>query len=450
MRFILILLLLTLICCSEKEEAQYDLVIYNVNLIDGVSDQIQVGKNVYIKGNSIHSISSDEPALNEKIIDGSGKYLIPGLFDCHIHTTDYKSDFPKFMHYGVTSVFITGGSICTNENYQRMREMGEQDSLPSPRVFHTSQHFSMEGRHPSKTYPSNDWKDGETIFFLKDTVQIKQLVEQVAQYPIVGIKLTIEDGPAPPFVDRIPQSFINKTVDEASKHGLEVFAHVSDNEELRMAIEGGVQNLVHYTGVNVDFNDPSHLSLLNKLIARNPSWITTLMIDKSFIYPIYPEWFNNKYLLPEYVELQNSISPGLVKRAESYLDILKEDYGVSESSVEAFFKPQAEDINELSEMGFNMVLGTDTGNTFIFPGYGLHEEMELLEMGGLKPMDILKMGTINAAKMLKVSEKLGSIEEGKLADMILLDQNPLDSIKNTLTINTIIKNGRIQKRIADD
>jgi imidazolonepropionase-like amidohydrolase len=97
--------------------------------------------------------------------------------------------------------------------------------------------------------------------------------------------------------------------------------------------------------------------------------------------------------------------------------------------------------------GVNMVLGTDTGNSLILPGYSLHEEMQLLELGGIEPIDIIKMGTHNAAKMMKVEENLGSIEEGKLADFILLNENPLEAIRNTLSIEKVVKNGKIQHRI---
>lgn len=111
---------------------------------------------------------------------------------------------------------------------------------------------------------------------------------------------------------------------------------------------------------------------------------------------------------------------------------------------------QVSDIKTLYENGVNLVLGTDTGNDYNFHGYSLHEEMQLLEMGGMQPYDIIKMGTHNAAKMLDVQDRLGTIETGKIADMILLDKNPLESISNTLSINTVIKNGVIQKRIKYD
>jgi len=433
--------------CDSKDTNQFDLVVANVNLIDGTGKAMQKQVSIGIKDGKITAIDSILPSSN--IINGEGKYLIPGLFDCHVHTEDFENDFPKYVHYGVTSIFITGGSICTNENYKIMRELGNQDSVPAPYVFHTSQHFTMEDRHPSKTYVSDKWRDGISIFYLKDTVQIEKLVQEVAKYPITGIKITIEEGPTPPFVERIPQEFIDKTVKEASKYDLEVFAHVSDNLELKMAIDAGVQNLVHFTGVDIIPEDSVQVALLKKFRQRNPSWVTTLMIDKSFLYPIYPEWFNEEHLLPEYQRKKENITPDYIARAEMTRAILKEAYGVESNSFYDLMQPQVEDVQLLYDQGFNMVLGTDVGDEFNLLGYSLHEEMQILEEGGMEPVDIIKMGTFNAANMMYAQDSLGSIEVGKIANLILLDKNPLESIRNTLTINKVIKNGVVQDRLIE-
>lgn len=448
-QLITLISILFLAGCTSEQSDQFDLVISNVNLIDGTGRPLQAGVSIGIQEGKIVAIDTAYLGHKENRIDGTGKFLIPGLFDGHVHTGNFKRDFPRFIHYGVTSIFITGGSQCTNDYYILMRKQGNQDTIPAPIVFHTSQHFSMEGRHPSKTYSNNNWRDGKSIFYLKDTLQIQHLVQEVSKYPIVGIKLTIEDGPAPPFVERIPQSFIDKTVKEASKYGLEVFAHVSDNIELEMAINGGVQNLVHFTGVNIDPKDSIQMKLLKSFLIRDPSWVTTLMIDKSFLYPLHPEWFESESMISAYKESIHELNPSLIKRAEIYISILMEEYGLTDNSLEAFMIPQVEDIRFLNGMGFNMVLGTDTGNDFNFPGYSLHEEMQLLELGGMEQLDIIKMGTLNAAKMMNAQDSLGSIEVGKIANFVLLDKNPLEDIGNTLSINSVIKRGVIQERIDE-
>ncbi len=443
---IVILCLISLGCSNQSID--YELLISNVNLIDGTGKPMQRGVNVYINNGRVEKIDSVQIEQTESVIDGTDKYLIPGLFDCHIHTTNYLQDFSNLIHYGVTSVFIPGGSLCTNEYFAAMRSIGNQDSVPAPRVFHTSQHFTMEGRHPVKTYGSSNWRDGETVFFLTDTAQIARLVKQVAQYPIMGIKVTIEDGPAPPFVERIPQGFVDKIVVEAEKYELEVFAHASDNVEFLMAVNAGAQNIIHYVGIDLDWTNEEHLSAVNALLDRDATIVTTLVIDKSFLYPLHPEWLEVPALNEAYPvdELHEMITPQAISRAERIAEMIKQDYGLDEIAMEKIFLPQVQDIQQLLDQEMNVTLGTDAGNLFNFHGYSLHEEMQLLEMGGLPTMDILKMGTFNAARMMHVQDSLGSIEPGKLADLILLDADPLTSISNTLKINTVIKNGVVQKR----
>jgi len=442
---ILILIILTL-ACGSKPLAEYDLLIKNVNLIDGTGKQLQKDVFVGIREGKIIDIQKNMFGLPKQTIDGTGKYLIPGLFDCHIHTSDYKRDFPRYVHYGVTSVFITGGSLCTNEYYAEMRQRGEQDSIPAPRVFHTSQHFSMEGRHPSKTYASPNWRDGESIFFLKDTLQIESLVQQVAKQPITGIKLTIEDGPHPPFVERMPQEFIKKTVEEATKHSLEVFAHVSDNVELEMGLDAGVQNYVHWTGIDIDFQKDT--LILKKLDAIKPSFITTLTIDKGFLYPLFSEWVEavRKEKVFDESDLAKANDSGYIARSKENIRFWEYYFQKEDISLTDIASFQVDDIKELQERGINFALGTDTG-TFVLPGYSLHEEMQLFELGGMNQLEIIKMGTLNAAKMMNAQDSLGSIEVGKIADMVLLDKNPLENIENTTSIQTVIKNGVVQKRL---
>ncbi|MGI9552524.1 MAG: amidohydrolase family protein, partial [Aurantibacter sp.] len=316
-------------------------------------------------------------------------------------------------------------------------------------VFHTSQHFTMEGRHPVKTYPQGSWIEGESVFYLRDTLQIEALVKQVAQFPIAGIKLTIEEGPTPPFVERIPQKFINKVAKEAKKNGTEVFAHVSDNTELSMAMKADIKNIIHYTGVDLDFERDK--TLIDSIYKNDISWVTTMMIDKSFMYALYPEWVEQvehmNLFNPEEVEMLRDSSS--IQEAKQYYLLLENYFGIKDPNLENIIKPYIEEIIVLKENGVNMVLGTDTGNRFIFPGYSMHEEMQLMELGGINPLEIIKMGTHNAAKMLKVLDTHGTIEEGKFADLVLLDKNPLEAIKNTLAIHTVIKNGTVQKRLAE-
>ena len=445
MRYLIIPFICCLVACKSEHPESLDLVISNVNLIDGTGMPMQTGVSVGIREGKIMVIDSALAYTAETEIDGSGKFLIPGLFDCHVHTNDFAGDFPKYIHYGVTSIFITGGSLCTNEYYAEMRAQGKQDTLPAPMVFHTSQHFTMEGRHPIKTYQGN-WVDGKSVFLLRDTLQIESLVKEVTQYPIVGIKLTIEDGPHPPWVERMPQEFINKVQKEAIKNGTEVYAHVSDNIELEMAMDAGIRNLVHWTGIDLDFQRDT--VLLDKIYRIRPSFITTFMIDKGFLYPVFPEWVETlrREGIFDEAYLAKADEPGNIARAKANMEFWQDYFQKDEVTLEDIASFQVEDIMVLAENGIRFALGTDSG-FFVLPGHSLHEEMQLFELGGMDQLEIIKMATLNAAEMLHAQDSLGSIEPGKIANMVLLDRNPLEEISNTLAISKVIKRGKIQKRI---
>ncbi|MGB5500705.1 MAG: amidohydrolase family protein, partial [Maribacter sp.] len=210
--------------------------------------------------------------------------------------------------------------------------------------------------------------------------------------------------------------------------------------------DAGIQNFVHWTGIDIDFQKDT--LLLKKLYAIEPSFITTLTIDKGFLYPLFPEWVEavRQERIFDEADLEKANDSSYIARSNDNIKfwryyLQKEDIGLTD--IASF---QVDDIKKLQKKAINFAMGTDTG-TFVLPGYSLHEEMLLFELGGMDRMEIIKMATLNAAKMMKVQDSLGSIEIGKLADMVLLDKNPLENIENTLGIHTVIKNGVVQKRL---
>jgi tetratricopeptide (TPR) repeat protein len=100
----------------------------------------------------------------------------------------------------------------------------------------------------------------------------------------------------------------------------------------------------------------------------------------------------------------------------------------------------------MAESGVPFLAGTDTPNPWAFPGFGLHDELELLVDAGLTPLQALQAATLNPARFFGRTDELGTIEEGKLADLVLLDANPLEDITNTKQIRDVIANGRLYRR----
>jgi imidazolonepropionase-like amidohydrolase len=111
---------------------------------------------------------------------------------------------------------------------------------------------------------------------------------------------------------------------------------------------------------------------------------------------------------------------------------------------------ETELVGEMHRAGVKILAGTDLGNPYVYPGFSLHDELALLVQAGLTPLEALQTATLNPAKFFGKETELGTIEKGKLADLVLLDANPLENINNTTKINAVVLNGRLLDRAALD
>jgi imidazolonepropionase-like amidohydrolase len=118
---------------------------------------------------------------------------------------------------------------------------------------------------------------------------------------------------------------------------------------------------------------------------------------------------------------------------------------------ETFVEKELEVVNAMHQAGIPFLAGTDTPpGVYIFPGFSLHEELQRFVAAGLTPMEALQTATLNPAKFLEMEDRLGTVEKGKLADLVLLDANPLEDIRNTQKIAAVIVNGRYLSRAELD
>jgi hypothetical protein len=124
--------------------------------------------------------------------------------------------------------------------------------------------------------------------------------------------------------------------------------------------------------------------------------------------------------------------------------------GGDDARAQQVLQKQFEIVGAMQKAGVPILAGTDTGNPFCFPGFSLHDELALLVIAGLSPVEALRAATLNPAKFFGLDQRLGTIEQGKIADLVLLDANPLLDIRNTQRINAVVSNGRLFDRKALD
>ncbi len=453
--FVFILLLSSNLTLSAQDH--YNIIITDVDLVDGTGVEIQSNVNIYIKDGLIKDILKIKKinATADNIIDGAGKYAIPGLFDAHYHFLNYRSrDMELYKeqgrlltHFGITSVLVTNGIV---EDMQEFKNLIKTNKVTSPRIFYTSRTSNIPGSHPSRGEDVKHFEEGVNINFVNDTLDIERIVKEAKEEGAVAVKLVIEDGPTPPLTERIPEEFIEKFSREADKLNIPVFAHISDMIEVKMAVDNGVDALLHGALVNWQKDEP----LIRQIAEKNISWVFTNMIPKAVLfYPLNPEWLEKedyKVFDKKYMDLLKD--PDGTKAAMPRMMISQILQTDSIPTFETFIKQLMRYNKEILDQEVNIVTGTDTGgpSPYILPGISVHEEMEMLQISGLDPLDIIKISTLNAAKMIGKSESLGSIEKEKLADLVLLNKNPLEDIVNTLSIFKVIKDGVIQERIKSE
>ncbi|HUQ92359.1 MAG TPA: amidohydrolase family protein [Bryobacteraceae bacterium] len=403
-------------------------------------------RTVVIEGERIQSIGSPEHPVRTprgaRVIDGRGKFLIPGLIDAHVHVT-YVLDFahltgdqifPLFLGNGVTSIRSTGDLIVAQKLLSRYAE--EHPEL-SPRLFLCSP--LIDGDPPFHGY----WGRAVT-----NPDKVPELVADMADWGVSTFKLYV--GTERP-VGR-------KVIEEAHKRGLVVTGHLG-KYSAQDAVADGIDCLEHIWGVfnfifppgavkpgvpalerraNVDLQSPIARDLIAAIKARGVFVDPTLAVFRNMLLladlPEYYQHPDNAHVPEPLMKYWMKYRAGRMSTTftPETLDLRKRE-----------FEKYKELTGILYRAGVPLLAGTDAPEPFCPPGFSLHQELEMLVESGLPPAAALQAATINNARVLRAEGKLGSIEPGKLADMVILNADPLALIQNSRKIFKVIKDGRV-------
>lgn len=429
--------------------------ITNVTVIDAVNG-IRTNQTVIYDGDEIVSVNPDgAPANVAKTIDGSGKYLIPGLWDFHVHLSydeRFTEDMPAlFLSYGVTSVRDTGGIL--RKMLPIVDKMRAPDAI-APRVWFagplldgTLVVYDGESRTEIGVRNATPDEARATIIELKD-----QGVDFIKIYEMVS-----------------PTVF-EAMVETAQELDLPIDSHVPLS--MRADIAGPrVDSIEHLR--NIEFECASNASeLYETRLERlnNPGGLSGFELRSSLhdlqrlpAIAAYDEARCDRVIDSLTSTMQvptlrmtalNQAPPFDKPDWNEALSRIREDArqewtamaaDLATNPVEAYtkFGEWARFLTgRMHQRGVPIGAGTDTPIFLAIPGYSLHSELEQLVASGLSPLEALSAATLRPAEYFGIEDEIGTVDPGKRADLLLLDANPLSNISNTRQISAVISKGR--------
>jgi imidazolonepropionase-like amidohydrolase len=430
----------------EQPSRQKPLVFTHVTVIDATGAPAQPDRTVVITGNRITALGkTGQVALppDARTVDGTGQFLVPGLWDMHVHIAG-QSYLPLFLANGVTGVREMHAFFP--DAILQMRQQVREGKLLGPRLIAAG--ALVDGEKPF-------WPGSLTARNAEEGRQaVQSLQKRGADFIKVYSKL-----PRPaylaiaeeakkvglPFVGHVPEAV---SAAEASDAGQKSFEHLygimlacsTDEEKLRKEEldtmtkldNPAIRTLMGRTQVKSldSYSDAKARALFNRFV-KNGTWQTPTLTVLRALASLDDEKFTQdsrvRYM-PLYI--RSGWKPNLPPAA---LANLKRTYKQALRLVTAMYRT-----------GVPFLAGTDVTNPYCFPGFSLHDELALLvEESKFTPMDALQCATRNPAKFLGLEKELGTVEKGKLADLLLLDANPLDNIKNTRKIAAVVVNGKL-------
>ena len=442
------------------------LVFKNVTVIDMTGKPLQAAMTVVIEGNSITKIGTTAKTKipkNAQVIDASGKFLIPGLWDMHVHLQE-KTPFPLFIANGVLGVRHMGGNLKQVFEWREAVRLGK---LLAPRIV-TCGSVVDDKNEPEDVISALTAEEGrKTVSINKnqgaDFIKVYDGVSREAYFALV------EEAKRQriPFAGHIPVAVTSFEASDAGQRSIEHLGNILRSSSTLPAneIEQRADTLVKPSGKPGDFSHiPARIAEQTKIelatydrrkaeqlfarFARNQTWqVPTLEIKRVLSYVDDGTFFNDsrmKYIpAAELEELKPENNFLLKYRTPEYIRVRK-----------LLYEKEFDLVREMHRAGVGFLLGTDIPG-YGFTGFTVHDELALFVQAGFTPLEALQTATINPAKFLDLDKSLGTIEKGKLANLVLLDADPLENIANTKKISAVIINGKylpkdsLQKMLAD-
>lgn len=454
----LIVLLLVFGCVRQSRAQTGSLFITHLTVIDMTGAAPRHNMTVVIKGKRISAIGRAgrvQIPYAAQVIDGSGKYLIPGLWDMHVHFTEVERSFPMFIANGVTGVRNMGGDL---EQLLRWRAQVLSGSLLGPRIVTCGP--IVDGPDPAAHGP---------VDIVANADEGRREVEKLKTSGADCIKV----------YDRLGRDAYLAIVKEAGKLGLPVVGHVplsitaeeasnlqqKSIEHLGNIFEGASTisaQLLQEESSSAPVTDPSEFP--RRIALRGERMLNTY--DEKKAQAMFAVFVRNKTWQVPTLEFKwaQTFFDDLLQKVDDRLKYVPESekqwwrpdknffarYRTPGYIVyrKRLFQKELKLVRDMHRAGVSFMTGTDLSGAYVFAGFSVHHEMELLVQAGFTPMEALQAATRNPAQFLGEENSAGTVEVGKFADLVILDADPLRDIRNTLRISAVVREGRYLDKSA--
>lgn len=391
---------------GEIQKGSKAIAITNVRIIDGNGGTPVENGSVVVVNNRITDVGAADKVRipsNAEVVNGKGMSLLPGFIDAHFHI-DGVNELPgMFLQNGVTSVRDPGAWI---ETYDSARKSGK----PQPRMFLAGPHIDMfPPAYPADAYVVRDADEAVT--------QVNRAVKQGASM----IKVYF----------RLPPSIIREVCKAAHKHGLPVSGHLETTEAME-AINAGLDGIEHITSFGLTLA-PTR---------EGEKYREAVLADNN-------ARKNGRYQMWSKLDVNGDMADSLAKflvRKKTFVDptlgAFEYQAGDHTDTVKlTAFNNMKKLTGFLRKKDVHIVLGSHSMIQYAEKGWAYQREMELFSESGLTNSQIIVAATSENAKFFRIADRLGSIEKGKIADLVLVKGNPLEHISDARNVQKVMLNG---------
>ena len=423
----------------------------NVAVVDVAAGTVRRDQTVVVVGQRISLVGptrDTRPPANARVVNAAGQYMIPGMWDMHAHLAMAgRPALDVLLANGVTGVRDMGGGLS---RVREWRDSARAGMIAGPRI-----------RMAGPIFESARWRESVIGLFRRDGHEdgAQSIIERI------GVATPDDAIRAVDSVITLGGEFVKVRTGSnaatfyailraARARGLPVVGHAPTQVPLAAISDSGMASVEHSFfgvidgrgGMELDSVPPAERRAIFGRFARNRTAVTpTLIAGKGYRHT------PNDVVLAIVADSLGRIEPrrrhvsrALADHWRGQIDLKRYEGPLD---WDANRRSKLRDLRELRAAGVPILAGTDLGAPLVYPGFALHDELDLLvREAGLTPAQALRAATLTPAEFFGATDSLGTVAPGKLADLVLLRANPLDNIRNVATIQSVVANGRVFSR----